>query len=74
MRTPEQSMLFEQSQIAPNGLGGNCQLGGEFGDIHLTLPARDSDDLVLPFFRVHIRTSGRPTLAFALTAAAVDHL
>ena len=33
----------------------------EFGDVHLSLPPRQGDDLVLPFIRIHIRTSGRPT-------------
>jgi hypothetical protein len=63
MRTPEQSVLFQQSKVTSNGLGRNSQLGRQFGDVDFALPPSQSDDLVLPLIR--IQTAPPP---------AVDHL
>jgi hypothetical protein len=49
MRTPEQTVPFEQTQIAPDGLGRNGQIRRQFGDVDFALPPRQGDDLVLPF-------------------------
>ncbi|GAA0554922.1 hypothetical protein GCM10010172_41950 [Paractinoplanes ferrugineus] len=53
MRTPEQAVFLQPSQIAANGFGGDVQLGGQFGDIHLSVPAGQRDDLMLSLLPIH---------------------
>jgi hypothetical protein len=70
MRTPQQTVFFQQSQITSDGFRGNCQFGGKLRDVDLALPSRESDDLVLSFVRIQSATSGRPLSA--IRSPAVD--
>ena len=54
MRTPKETVPFEQPQIATNGLGRNGQLGGQLGDVDFALPSRQGDNLMLPFVCIQL--------------------
>jgi hypothetical protein len=73
MRTAEETVPFEQTQIAANGLGRDRQFGGQFGDVDFALPPRQNDDLVLPFARIQPAPPAAQYKRF-LPAPAVDHL